>query len=248
MLVEIAVSQEAFYLLEMTLEAVRFCAERRSGSGRTDNERAQRTLDVAERQFALFGYDAVTVRQIASEAGVDVALPNYYFGSKRGLLDAVFQRRAVLFNSARSDALDEVARRWEGQRLPLEEVITAFLWPVAQAQLGGDEGWRNYCRLVAQVNSSPVWVAMMTSHFDDLIRKFIGMVGRALPSATESDLYWGYHCLSGSLSLTMANTGRLEKLSGGACRSDDFDTLYKRMIDLYVAGFKALALTSGVED
>lgn len=214
--------------------------ERESGPARKETDRAHALLDVAEREFALHGYDGVTIRRIASEAGVDVALPSYYFGSKRELLDAVFERRAALFNSARSDALNQVAAKWHGQHPPLDEVITAFLWPIAQAQIEGDEGWRNYCRLVAQVNSSPVWVAMMTSHFDDLIRKFVGMVGQALPGAREADLYWGYHFLSGSLSLSMADTGRLQKLSGNLCRSDDFATLYKKMIDLYVAGFTAM--------
>lgn len=206
-----------------------------------DNDRAQAVLDAAEELFALHGYDGVTVRQIAKLSGVDVALPNYYFGSKRELLDAVFERRATLFNKARSDALDEVTRRFQGKPLPVGDVIEAFLRPVAEAQMSGDAGWRNYCRLVAQVNSSPVWVHMMTSHFDELIRKFIDMVGKALPHARSEDLYWAYHCLSGSLSLSMADTGRIQQLSGGICRSDDFATLYGKMAALYVSGFSAIA-------
>ncbi len=205
------------------------------------NERAQAVLDAAEELFALHGFDGVTMRQIAKLAGVDVALPNYYFQSKRGLLDAVFQRRAAMFNQARSDALDAVAKRHGDQPPPLAEVIEAFLRPVTDAQLSGDAGWRNYCRLVAQVNSSPVWVQMMTAHFDALIRKFVDMIALALPGAAREDLYWGYHLLSGSLSLSMADTGRLQHLSGGLCRSDDFATLYAKMVDLYVAGFSRFA-------
>lgn len=206
-----------------------------------DNARAQLVLDSAEELFAFHGYDGVTIRQIAKHAGVDVALPSYYFGSKRDLLDAVFMRRARLFNQARSDALDDVAQRWSDTPPPLEDVIRAFLQPIADAQASGDPGWRNYCRLVAQVNSSPVWVQMMTSHFDALIRKFVDMIARALPEASREDLYWGYHFLSGSLSLSMADTGRLQHLSGEICRSDDFARLYERMVVLYVGGFRSLA-------
>lgn len=215
---------------------------RRKPARHTDNERAQAVLDSAEELFALHGFDGVTVRQIAKLAKVDVALPSYYFGSKRELLDAVFERRAMLFNKARSDALDEVAERWRSTSPPLREVIAAFLRPIAEAQMSGDAGWRNYCRLVAQVNSSPVWVQMMTSHFDNLVRKFINMVGMALPQAIEEDLYWAYHCLSGSLSLSMADTGRIQQLSGGRCRSDDFSSLYEKMVVLYEAGFTSLAV------
>ena len=217
-----------------------FAATRKTGAN-VDNDRAQQVLDAAEALFALHGYDGVTVRQIARRAQVDVALPSYYFGSKRGLLDAVFARRATLFNDARARALDAVAALWPDQPPPLEDVIAAFLRPIRDAQLSGDDGWRNYCRLVAQVNSSPVWAEMMTNHFDELIHKFIDMIAAALPGTPQRDLYWGYHFLSGALTLSMADTGRLQHLSGELCRSDDFAELYARMTRLFVAGFQSIA-------
>ncbi|MFI8243362.1 TetR family transcriptional regulator [Streptomyces sp. NPDC085866] len=45
-------------------------------------------LDVARRRFLEGGYQDVTLRSIAAEAGVDLALVSYYFGSKKGLLSA----------------------------------------------------------------------------------------------------------------------------------------------------------------
>jgi AcrR family transcriptional regulator len=46
-------------------------------------------LDVARRRFLAEGYQTVTLRSIAAEAGVDAALVSYFFGSKRGLFGAV---------------------------------------------------------------------------------------------------------------------------------------------------------------
>ncbi len=46
-------------------------------------------LEVARRRFLADGYQAVTLRSIADEAGVDAALISYFFGSKRGLFGAV---------------------------------------------------------------------------------------------------------------------------------------------------------------
>ena len=46
-------------------------------------------LDVARRRFLNGGYRAFTIRAIAAEANVDLALVSYYFGSKKGLLAAV---------------------------------------------------------------------------------------------------------------------------------------------------------------
>jgi AcrR family transcriptional regulator len=51
-------------------------------------------LDVARRRFLDDGYERVTLRSIAMEAGVDVALISYHFGSKRGLFGATMQLEA----------------------------------------------------------------------------------------------------------------------------------------------------------
>ena len=45
-------------------------------------------LEAARARFLAEGYDAVTLRTIAADAGVDVALVSYYFGSKKGLFGA----------------------------------------------------------------------------------------------------------------------------------------------------------------
>jgi AcrR family transcriptional regulator len=41
--------------------------------------------DAARARFLAHGYQAVTLREVAADAGVDVALISYYFGSKHGL-------------------------------------------------------------------------------------------------------------------------------------------------------------------
>jgi AcrR family transcriptional regulator len=48
----------------------------------------QLLLEAARRRFAIDGYAATTVRDIADEAGVNVALISRYFASKEGLFEA----------------------------------------------------------------------------------------------------------------------------------------------------------------
>jgi AcrR family transcriptional regulator len=61
-------------------------------SGR-DAEATRRALvRAARRRFATDGYRATTVRHIASDAGVNVALINRYFVSKEGLFEACMMR------------------------------------------------------------------------------------------------------------------------------------------------------------
>ncbi|WEG13874.1 forespore capture DNA-binding protein RefZ [Pullulanibacillus sp. KACC 23026] len=51
----------------------------------------QAVLDAASRLFHMYGYDGTSVRAIASEAGVNVALISYYFGGKKALLEQLME-------------------------------------------------------------------------------------------------------------------------------------------------------------
>lgn len=80
-----------------------------------DAAATQRALvRAARRRFATDGYRATTVRQIASDAGVNVALINRYFVSKEGLFEACMLRTSDELDSqspAPASGLDEVVRR-----------------------------------------------------------------------------------------------------------------------------------------
>lgn len=201
-------------------------------------QKRDRILDAAEKLFAEHGFDGVTLRQIASEAEVDVALANYHFGKKFDLFEAVFQRRADDLNSARREALQRATDRAGEQGPSVEQIVEAFLRPLEIAQEAADDGWRNYLALIAYINNSPYWgTRMMSRMFDDLVNEFIDALKQALPNAVEEDIYWCYQNLSGALTLTLAQTGRIDLLSGGVCHSRDVKSAYDRMIPFVAAGF-----------
>ena len=56
-------------------------------------------LDVAERIFSAMGFDGASTRLISGEAGVNMAMLNYYFGSKEGLFLAIFDRKITSFQN-----------------------------------------------------------------------------------------------------------------------------------------------------
>jgi len=82
----------------------------------------------------------------------------------------------------------------------------------------------------------------MTRHFDPVVQRFIGAIRLALPDADERDIYWAYHFLSGALTLTFAETGRIDKLSGGVCRASDLVGVHQRLVPYCAAGFRAVCL------
>lgn len=200
-----------------------------------------RLLDEAEKLFARHGFDGVSVRDITRAAGVDVALANYHFGAKLNLFDAVFQRRAETINNRRIALLDDLIERHAPEGPPLEDLIGAFIWPFAEAMIEGGEGGRAYGALVASVMTSRKHaLRTMGRHFDPVVRRYIDALKRALPDSDASELYWSSHLLSGVLAISMAETGRLEVLSDGRCRSDDLKAIFTRIVPFCAAGFRAL--------
>jgi AcrR family transcriptional regulator len=202
-----------------------------------NTSKRERILDVAEELFAKHGFDGVTMRQIANAAEVDVALASYHFGKKREVFNAVFMRRADMLNHSRREVL--YAR--EGKEQTLEQIIEAFLLPLKLAQETGDPGWRNYLALLAYIMASPVWSKeMMPKMYDKLVEEFVDALRGVLPGASDECIYWCYHYLSGALTLTLAQTGRIDRLSKGKCRSSDFDAAYEYMVPFVAAGFRAV--------
>ncbi len=69
-------------------------------------------LKVAKSRFARYGYATTTVREIADDAGVNVALINRYFTSKEGLFEACLETAMTeMDQETAARSLDEVAAR-----------------------------------------------------------------------------------------------------------------------------------------
>jgi AcrR family transcriptional regulator len=71
-------------------------------------------LDVAEKIFSDLGFDGASTRMISGEAGVNMAMLNYYFGSKEGLFLAVFERKISSFQTLLQNiGNDESMSSWD---------------------------------------------------------------------------------------------------------------------------------------
>jgi len=199
-------------------------------------EMTEKILDNAEYLFSKHGLYGVTLKDVAKRIGVHHTLINYYFDDKKQLFDAVFARRAVETSSRRMQALDDYERACGGKPT-VEGALHTYLDTDLDLYIQGGEGWRNYAAFAAQVANTPEWGAeMMDQHFDPVVLRLIDLLKKALPDAADEDIFWGYHFVTGALILTLARTGRIDKLSGGLCRSDDFEAVKKRMATFMASG------------
>jgi len=57
------------------------------------NEKQIQIIEAAEKLFSENGFDGTSVRDIAEEAGVNLAMISYYFGSKEKLMESIFKHR-----------------------------------------------------------------------------------------------------------------------------------------------------------
>jgi AcrR family transcriptional regulator len=202
-------------------------------------ETLEQILDAAEYLFSKRGLDGVTLRDVAQRVGVHTTLLHYYFDDKRAVFDAVFARRAGVTSGKRMQAL-EAYEKATGDNPTVEGALHAFLDTDLDLYLNGGEGWMNYAAFGARASITPEGAALMDEHFDPVVLKLVSILKRAMPGTPEENIFWGYHFVTGALMNTLARTGRIDRLSGGLCHSDDFETIKKHIAKFMAAGFLAL--------
>lgn len=200
-----------------------------------------RILDVAERMFAAQSFASVSVRNVTAEAGVNLAAVNYYFGSKSGLLKAVFLRRATVLNRERLALLqDLIAKHDPDSPLPLEGVLRALLAPAVRWLFEPESGLAVFIQFLArcQMEDEPELKALFYQDVDHL-RRFVPALRRALPGMPDEELYWSMHFSLGMMHYTFTHLERLNTISRGLCDTSQADEVIDRMIAFSMAGFQA---------
>lgn len=119
-------------------------------------------LEAAKGQFALLGYDCTTLRDIAREAGADVALVKRYFGGK----EALFQE--ALKASFAPDGL----RDWDRERFPRE--MAAMLADSPHADEERTRRFEFLLRAATSPTTAPLLNVLVQDRFLAPIREWLG--------------------------------------------------------------------------
>lgn len=131
----------------------------------------ERLLDAAERLFAERGIDGVSLARITAAAGArNASALQYHFGSKTGLLQAIFARRMAVVNARRLELLARVDPA--EPRTALRRIAEALVIPFAE-QIDGGPGGKAYVRFTAQVYADPrlrMWDLVRGRH-DEGVRR-----------------------------------------------------------------------------
>jgi AcrR family transcriptional regulator len=199
----------------------------------------ERILEVAERLFAEYGMSGVGLRAISSEAKVNLASIAYHFGSKDGLLEALFSQRAAPIAEERLRLLAQCSEKTD--RPKLEDILEAFLRPAlvlgVQPQFGGPA----FVKLRARLATEPEALSrkILSKAFDLSSRKFIDAIVGALPGLPRAEVEWRFHFMLGAMFYTMADSGRIQALTKGRIDPGNVKRALRHMIPFLAAGFRS---------
>jgi AcrR family transcriptional regulator len=200
----------------------------------------ERILLAAERLFAEHGLSGVGLRAITTAANVNLAAISYHFGSKEGLLEALFAARAAPIAQARLRLLAECTER-AGGAPALEDLLDAFVRPTLILAGQSDDGGQAFGRLRARLATEPEQIArrILAKAFDASSKRFIDAIASALPNIPRAETEWRFHFMLGAMVYTMANSGRIQALTDGRCDPGDIGRAMHHMIPFLAAGFRA---------
>jgi len=133
-------------------------------------------IRVAERLFAERGVEAVSLREIGAAAGQrNNSAAQYHFGSKAGLVEAIFALRMAAINDRRLARLSDLDAA--GRPTEIGGLVEAYVRPLAES-FDDSTGDRWYLRFLARMTADPHVVDQQpalrpfTAGLDEVLRRF----------------------------------------------------------------------------
>lgn len=200
-----------------------------------------RILDAAESLFVSGGFDSMSMRQITSAAGVNLAAVNYHFGTKDALIHAVLARKLDPLDAQRRAMLDAFEANYAAQ-LNCEHVLVALFLPAVRIFRSDSPGADRFLHFLgrAYTDPSPVVRDFIQTHYIETLGRFFFAFQRTLPELSREDLGFRLNFAMGALSGILAggNTQRLIR-EFTQQQGDHEAVILSRLSSLMVAALKA---------
>ncbi len=205
----------------------------------------ERILDAAERLFMAHGYDGTSMRQITSEAGVNLAAVNYHFGAKETLMQEVFRRRLDWLNDERMRVLDELEAEAGDQAVKPSAIVDAFFGTLLRMAEDETRGGVTFLRLLGRTLTEPSEFirAFLAHEYKTVMDRYKEALFRALPEVPKAEIVWRFHFMLGATSYAIAGTDALRLVTDWQIEEDDLtdriDRLVPRLMSFLLGGLRA---------
>ncbi len=173
----------------------------------------EQILTVAERLFAERGFAGTTLRNVISEAGVNLAAVHYHFGSKEELFRAVVRRFARPVVEQELKVLSELKEKAEP--LSVESILTALLKPsleiLSRDFLPQDQQDMRLVRaqFMGRCRTEPEPIQSIASgEFAPINQAFVDALQQVLPEQSRSQLNWKLELVITALIQVLIEAGK----------------------------------------
>ena len=204
-----------------------------------------RIFTVATSLFAQSGLDAVPLRDIARDAGVNGAAINYYFGTKDELIREIFRKLLGEVNRLRLEALDACETAGKGKKLDPEHVIRALVEPMVRfSSMQEGEGKPNSPGVQASGVRRDFVDQSIAEQSDHIALRFVAALGAALPQTDKEEVFWRFDFAVGAcqhILLEQQRSHRLSRLSKGLCDTKDVERVIDQLVASILGSFLAKA-------
>ena len=211
-------------------------AARRAAARADQPDRRLNILLAAEKLFALRGYHAVSIRDIAAEAEVPLALVGYYYGAKHELYRAIMSRGAATSLTAWAACKPRPASRTARHASTASSRLSSRPLVALHASREG----QYYALMAARDLAAPTPEAEEAHRefFDPMAHAFIDALMTTAPRATRGQVAWCYQFMLGAV-LHFLSDRRVERLSQGENRAAD-PAAQDKLLTFVAAGFRAV--------
>lgn len=196
----------------------------------------QRIADAALKLCVERGLEAVSVRDIASFAGVSLSAINYHYHTKNNLIMYLYESCLDEILAVRLPMLEKIA---ESDKPSLRDVLSALITS-SSILLFGTDVQRLKGQFFSRALNTPL--TYLQDRIDETVHyldEFIRLISIAMPEMPAHEIYWRLHFTMGIDHLNYFDLRRLNILSRGSCDTTNRNELVERMIDYAVAGFSS---------
>ncbi|MFY0617959.1 TetR/AcrR family transcriptional regulator [Shimia sp.] len=186
--------------------------QRQRASSQRALQTRERIMDAAEQEFARNGYDGASIRSIAAEAEVPVALVNHHGGGKEALFWRVVARRAEDLSTARQEALSTQDAKGNSS---VPELLRCFIAPLLERADHGGAQWLAYARLVAYVSADPRWEDLAAVCFDPTAQVFVDRIAAHYPTHARAAVASGFIYSIAAMLALLTSQWRMTALGDG---------------------------------
>jgi AcrR family transcriptional regulator len=175
--------------------------------GTTTIDTKEQIISVAKRLFAERGFAGTTLRNVISEANVNLAAVHYHFGSKEELFRAVVERFARPIVEQELALLKQLQA---GGRVPtVEEILTAVLKPCLEFVAQDKEFLLVHTQFMGRCWAEPEPLkSMVEGEFAASMEAFLDVFQRTLPEQSRSQLAWKFDLVIAALVRVQSEAGQ----------------------------------------